>query len=118
MKIDRLIFNDCMITDIAADISINGDGVFVKDFEFGQIRDERNKQLSAAERAIFYAKKNYSQTEAVRRIEYQVAKYCNQFCEKYKAFFEENEAIRYPSMLAFHTLLRTHFSNIQISENF
>ena len=118
MIIDRLIFNDCIIFDIAADVSITGGGVWVKDFEFGQIRDERNKQLSAAERVNFYAKKSYSQTEAIRRIEYQVAKHCTQFCEKYKAFFEENETIRYPSMLAFHTLLRTHFSNIQISENF
>ena len=118
MKIDRLIFNDCMITDIAADISINGDGVFVKDFAFGQIRDERNKQLSDDEILAFLAGKNYSESDANRRIEYQVAKYCTQFCDKYKAIFDENEAIRYSSMLAFHTLLRTHFSNIQISENF
>ena len=118
MKIDRLIFNDCIISDIEAEMSINGHGVFVKDFEFWQIRDERNKKLSAAERAIFYAQKSYSQTEAIRRIQHQVAKICNQFCDEYKAIFEKNEAIKYPAMLAFHTLLRTHFSNIQISENF
>ena len=118
MIIDRLIFNDCIIFDIAADVSITGGGVWVKDFEFGQIRDDRNKQLSAAEILAFLAGKNYSESDANRRIEYQVAKYCTQFCDKYKAIFDENEAIRYSSMLAFHTLLRTHFSNIQISENF
>ena len=118
MKIDRLIFNDCIIFDIAADIRINGDGVFVKDFEFGQIRDERNKQLSAAERVNFYAKKSYSQTEAIRRIEHQIAKYCNKFFDEYKAIFEKNEAIKYPSILTVDTVQFAHFSNIQISENF
>ena len=116
MKIDRLIFNDCMITQIDAEISITGDGIIVKDFEFDDIFAGHN--LSAAEIFAFLAGKNYSQTEANRRISRQIEKYCNQFADKYKAIFEEDPAIKYPAMLTFHTLQRTHFFNIYLNFDF
>ena len=108
MKIDRLIFNDCIISGIDAEMSINGNGVFVENFEFDNMDEV----------SVFLAKKNYTKAEAIRRITKEIEKYCNQFCDEHRTRFIDDAVIKYPAMLAFKMLQFVHFTDIHLNSDF
>jgi len=122
MKIDRLIFNDCIITGIEADVSPYREGIIINefDFDFSDIfgNSAWKSEMSEGEVLSFLAKKKYTAPKARLRISKEIEKYCNQFYNEYRAKFSEGTAIKYPAMLSFKLLQEAHITDIHLDSDF